>query len=272
MRGRTLERVRKLLAKAERTDNEHERAAFMAAASALMAKYGIDSLDPERPRQAPGDRIVTVPGPWAREKARLVSLVAQALRCRPLLIGRGDGGHRVHVFGFTADLERAELLATSLLLQMATGLARVRPPDRRRLRAYRRSWLLGFTDEVYRLLREAETARRGAGARGGHRARPRGPARGGRAGGGGGLPAHPAQRAPHQRQRLRRRRGGGPPSRPRPHPRPPPRPPRTHLKAAGGKHATRPSTQDHRCRPRALSARGVRTGLGPQPRVGRRPG
>lgn len=157
MRGRTLERVRKLLAKAERTDNEHERVAFMAAASALMAKYGIDSLDPERPRQAPGDRIVTVPGPWAGEKARLVSLVAQALRCRPLLIGRGDGGHRVHVFGFAADLERAELLATSLLLQMATGLARVRPPGEvTAVRAYRRSWLLGFTDEVYRLLCEAE--------------------------------------------------------------------------------------------------------------------
>jgi hypothetical protein len=158
VRGRTLERVRKLLAKAERTDNEHERAAFMAAASALMAKYGIDSLDPERPRQAPGDRIVTVPGPWAREKARLVSLVAQASRCRPLLIGRGDGGHRVHVFGFAADLERAELLATSLLLQMAAGLARVRPPGEvTAVRAYRRSWLLGFTDEIYRLLREAET-------------------------------------------------------------------------------------------------------------------
>ncbi|HUR06256.1 MAG TPA: DUF2786 domain-containing protein [Nonomuraea sp.] len=155
MRERTLERVRKLLAKAERTDNEHERATFMAAAASLMAKYGIDSLDPADTRQVPGDRMVTLPNPWAREKARLVSLVAQALRCRPLLIGRGDGGQRVHVFGFAADLERADVLATSLLLQMATGLARVRPPDIA-MRAYRRSWLLGFTDEVYRLLREAE--------------------------------------------------------------------------------------------------------------------
>ncbi|SDM65647.1 DUF2786 domain-containing protein [Nonomuraea jiangxiensis] len=158
MRERTLERVRKLLAKAERTDNEHERATFMAAASALMAKHGIDSLPPAGTRQTPGDRIVTLPAPWAREKARLVSLVAQAVRCRPLLIGQGDGGHRVHVFGFAADLERADLLATSLLLQMASGLARVRPPaDVDALRAYRRSWLLGFTDEVYRLLCAAES-------------------------------------------------------------------------------------------------------------------
>ncbi|MFG6197435.1 DUF2786 domain-containing protein [Nonomuraea sp. JJY05] len=158
MRERTLERVRKLLAKAERTDNEHERATFMAAASALMAKHGIDSLPPAGTRQTPGDRVVTLPNPWAREKARLVSLVAQAVRCRPLLIGRGEGGQRVHVFGFAADLERADLLATSLLLQMASGLARVRVPDGvTAVRAYRRSWLLGFTDEVYRLLRVAES-------------------------------------------------------------------------------------------------------------------
>ncbi|MEU6795435.1 DUF2786 domain-containing protein [Nonomuraea wenchangensis] len=154
---RTLERVRKLLAKAERTDNEHERATFMAAASALMAKHGIDALSPGADRETPGDRVVTLPAPWAREKARLVSLVAQAVRCRPLLIGRGDDGHRVHVFGFAADLERADLLATSLLLQMASGLARVRPPgDAVSPRAYRRSWLIGFTDEVYRLLCAAE--------------------------------------------------------------------------------------------------------------------
>jgi hypothetical protein len=159
LRERTLERVRKLLAKAERTDNDHERATFMAAASALMAKYGIDSLPPAGTRQTPGDRIVTLPNPWAREKARLVSLVAQAVRCRPLLIGRAeDGGQRVHVFGFAADLERADLLATSLLLQMASGLAKVRLPEHvAAVRAYRRSWLLGFTDEVYRLLRAAES-------------------------------------------------------------------------------------------------------------------
>ncbi|GGO72619.1 DUF2786 domain-containing protein [Nonomuraea cavernae] len=164
MRERTLERVRKLLAKAERTDNEHERATFMAAASALMAKHGIDTLapgpGPGSGRRVPGDRIVTLSAPWAREKARLVSLVAQAVRCRPLLIGASAadcGGQRVHVFGFAADLERADVLATSLLLQMASGLAGVRPPrDAVSARAYRRSWLLGFADEVYRLLCEAE--------------------------------------------------------------------------------------------------------------------
>lgn len=166
--GRTLERVRKLLAKAEGTDNEHERATFMAAASALMAKYGIEQAtlgEGAAGRQVPGDRVVTVGDPWAREKARLIYLVAQAVRCRPVLIGRGDGGQRVHVFGFRADLERADLLATSLLLQMASGLARVRlPPRATGVRAYRRSWLLGFTDEVHRLLSAAEARAAGESA------------------------------------------------------------------------------------------------------------
>ncbi|MEV0589632.1 DUF2786 domain-containing protein [Nonomuraea sp. NPDC050310] len=157
--SRTLDRVRKLLAKAEGTDNPHERATFMAAASALMAKYGIEqaTLTGRASRSAPGDRLVTLADPWAREKARLVCLVAQAVRCRPLLIGRGEGGQRVHIFGFGSDLERADLLATSLLLQMATGLAAVDPPASNP-RAYRRSWLLGFADEVYRLLQAAEEA------------------------------------------------------------------------------------------------------------------
>ncbi|MET9340609.1 DUF2786 domain-containing protein [Nonomuraea sp. NPDC003804] len=166
--SRTLDRVRKLLAKAEGTDNEHERETFMAAATALMAKYGIERAAPSAPSSArgvPAGRVVTLGDPWAREKARLVYLVSEAVRCRPVLIGKGDGGQRVHVFGFASDLERADLLATSLLLQMASGLARV-PVPADRVRAYRRSWMLGFTDEVYRLLVAAESRAAASGAPG----------------------------------------------------------------------------------------------------------
>ncbi|WP_431901646.1 DUF2786 domain-containing protein [Nonomuraea sp. bgisy101] len=163
--SRTLDRVRKLLAKAEGTDNEHERETFMAAATALMAKYGIERAAPSAARSTPANRVVTLGDPWAREKARLVYLVSEAVRCRPVLIGKGDGGQRVHVFGFASDLERADLLATSLLLQMASGVARV-PVPADRVRAYRRSWMLGFTDEVYRLLVAAESRAAAAGAPG----------------------------------------------------------------------------------------------------------
>src|SRR5205085_2626702 len=66
-------------------------------------------------------------------------------------------GARVHVFGYASDLERADILYTSLLLQMARGLAAaVVPAGVRSARAWRRSWLLGFVTAVLGRIRSAE--------------------------------------------------------------------------------------------------------------------
>jgi hypothetical protein len=61
------------------------------------------------------------------------------------------------VFGYASDLERADILYTSLLLQMARGLtAAVVPDGVRSVRAWRRSWLLGFVTAVITRVRSAE--------------------------------------------------------------------------------------------------------------------
>jgi hypothetical protein len=61
------------------------------------------------------------------------------------------------VFGYASDLERADILYTSLLLQMARGLAAaVVPVGVRSPRAWRRSWLLGFVTAVITRVRAAE--------------------------------------------------------------------------------------------------------------------
>jgi hypothetical protein len=61
------------------------------------------------------------------------------------------------VFGYASDLERADILYTSLLLQMARGLAAAVIPDGvRSPRAWRRSWLLGFVTAVITRVRSAE--------------------------------------------------------------------------------------------------------------------
>jgi hypothetical protein len=61
------------------------------------------------------------------------------------------------VFGYASDLERADILYTSLLLQMARGLAAaVVPAGVRSARAWRRSWLLGFVTAVITRVRSAE--------------------------------------------------------------------------------------------------------------------
>ena len=63
------------------------------------------------------------------------------------------------MFGYASDLERAGILYTSLLIQMAHGLVAAQvPATARSVRAYRRSWLLGFTSAVVTRVREAEAA------------------------------------------------------------------------------------------------------------------
>ena len=73
----------------------------------------------------------------------------------------------MHLFGFASDLERAELLFTSLLVQAAYGLAAAPVPAREHAAAYRRSWLVGFASAVSARLREAEARAAGAAAAGG---------------------------------------------------------------------------------------------------------
>ncbi len=158
---RLLDRVRKLLAQAEDDGvTPAEAQAFTAKAAALMAKYGIDRalLAAERPdTDQPANRILDIDNPWAREKAHLLSGLASALRCQCILLGGTRPGSRVHLFGFASDIERTDLLYTSVLVQMSHGLAGARVPEwSSSPRAWRRSWLLGFATAVISRVREAE--------------------------------------------------------------------------------------------------------------------
>jgi hypothetical protein len=72
---------------------------------------------------------------------------------------RSPEGTRLHVFGYTSDLERADILFTSLLVQMARALAQqVVPGSGGAARAWRRSWMLGFATAVVTRVRAAEEA------------------------------------------------------------------------------------------------------------------
>ena len=125
-----LDKVRKLLAKAEDPAcTPAEAEAFTAKAAELIAKYGVDAAllaesDPER--DPVGDRVVDVPAPYATEKCTLLSEVATELRCRAVRrLRRGSAGKEfsMHLFGHAADLERVEVLFTSLLVQASLALA-----------------------------------------------------------------------------------------------------------------------------------------------------
>jgi hypothetical protein len=156
-----LARVRKLLVKAEAAGvTPAEAEALTAKAAELMAKYGIDRalLAAERPEtDRPADRVIDIGNPWARVQAHLLCGLASSLRCQCVILPRRGPGTRIHVFGFTSDIERADVLYTSLLVQMWHGLAATPlPPRVRSARAWRRSWLLGFATAVVARVRAAE--------------------------------------------------------------------------------------------------------------------
>jgi hypothetical protein len=156
-----LDRVRKLLVKAEATGVTAEEAqALTAKAAELMAKYGIDRalLAAERPEtDRPADRFIDIGNPWARVQAHLLCGLAAALRCQCVILPRTGPGTRIHMFGYSSDLERTDVLYTSLLVQMWQGLAITPLPERvQNARAWRRSWLLGFATAVVARVRAAE--------------------------------------------------------------------------------------------------------------------
>jgi hypothetical protein len=81
------------------------------------------------------------------------------MRCRTVRrkqFGAGGYFYDMHLFGFASDLERTELLYTSLLVQAAYGLAAAPVPGWESVAAFRRSWLVGFTHAVGHRLQEAE--------------------------------------------------------------------------------------------------------------------
>ena len=156
-----LGRIRKLLAKAEAQGvTPAEAEALTAKATELMARSGIDrallaATKPDTDR--PGNRIIEVPNPWSVVRAHLLTGVSAAMRCQCVLLPAKGGSRRIHVFGYTSDLERVEILYTSLLVQMAHGLAAAEVPvTARSSRSWRRSWLLGFTSAVTARMRAAE--------------------------------------------------------------------------------------------------------------------
>ncbi|TWJ24684.1 uncharacterized protein DUF2786 [Micromonospora endolithica] len=154
-----LSKVRKLLAQAEDPAcTPAEAAAFTAKATELIARYGVDRalLAARDPATDPvGDRVVEVVAPYARDKAGLLAAVADPLRCRCVRRRSGDG-FAMHLFGFASDLERVDLLFTSLLVQAAHGMAGTPVPAGEHPAAYRRSWLAGFAQVVGVRLRTAE--------------------------------------------------------------------------------------------------------------------
>jgi hypothetical protein len=126
-----------------------------------MARYGIERalLGAARPEtDKPADRMISLRNPWTAVKGHLLAGIASALRCQCVLVNRHDG-KAAHIFGYQSDLERTDILFTSLLVQMARALAAQDVPARGgAAKAWRRSWMLGYITAVVTRVRAAEDA------------------------------------------------------------------------------------------------------------------
>lgn len=119
--------IRKLLAKAEHdSTGKAEAEAFMARATDLMAKYGVDRAmlslsDPKS--DVVGDRQMTIPGPYAMGRYNLLAAIACALGVRVVRFPGSRGAVPVHLFGMTSQLDLLDLLFHSCLIQCASAMA-----------------------------------------------------------------------------------------------------------------------------------------------------
>lgn len=167
-----LERVRKLLAYAEASSGP-DAESYRERAIRLMAEHGIDDamVDAARVRAGeaaaarPTSRTVPIVAPYQRGKADLLVGLAGAMGCRSVYHHRGSRRNvtSVTMTGYPSDIERAELLFTSLLLQVAPEMAREQAHSgapASATAAARRAYLAGFRWRVVDRVRAAEEAAR----------------------------------------------------------------------------------------------------------------
>lgn len=128
--SKTLERIAALLAKAENTDNEHEADAFMTAAQRLATTHDIDM---QRARMLAGkrnasakpeqrDMVIGVAG--TRGLSTLVRLASGIATAQDVQMDIAHNSTRVYFFGFGENIDVVERLYASLVVQMASALAR----------------------------------------------------------------------------------------------------------------------------------------------------
>jgi hypothetical protein len=149
-----LRKVRKLLAKAEATDNPNEAEAFSAKAAALIAGHRIDPA-----RLAAGDvsdeltvrRIAIGRGAYVRARLALLEAIASSHDAE-VVWQTGPEGATALVAGFASDLDAVGVLYESLHLQAASQMAAVRRATPAATQRWRRAFLFGFAARIREML------------------------------------------------------------------------------------------------------------------------
>lgn len=153
---RLVDRIGKLLAQAEGTDNEHEASAFVERAQQLATAHAVD-LELARARQGEQHRRgaeqplvqerVEVGARGKRGNRHRVLLYSAVARANDVLVNVAHDSTYVLGFGHRADLEVVERLWASLAVQMtAHAQRRMDLGEHRAAGVAGQSWRLSFYD------------------------------------------------------------------------------------------------------------------------------
>ena len=153
--------IRALLAKAEATEFAEEADTFTAKAQDLMTRYAIDEalLADAADGIEVRSRRVHVDNPYASTKVQLLATVGHVNRVKAIW---DDPRGVATIVGLPVDLDLAEMLFTSLLVQATramTDAGRATRGGHRldRSPSFRRAFLLSYADRIGERLQAAET-------------------------------------------------------------------------------------------------------------------
>lgn len=155
-----LDRVRKLFAQANGTDNVAEQEAFTAKATELMLTYAIDEAMLQKAGKASSETIIAkdiVITGYAKAKMTLLANIADAMGAKTVYTANtkrsGWSTINVTVIGWESDIASIEVLFSSLIMQVSTNMEREAKRNKNvHGRAFKQAFILGFSNEVYRRL------------------------------------------------------------------------------------------------------------------------